>query len=318
MESKKMNNQPVIQGIIKTFEQETHLLTWIEAFLVDRKAQNLSKGTIEFYRHHLCLFTNFCDPQLVTQIDQLDPTLLRNYLIWLEEKGHNPGGISAAYRSLRAFLFWWENELEPAGWKNPIRKVKSPKVALEPLDPVSLETVKAIIESCPKNSFTGVRDQAIFLCLLDTGARASEFINLNLVDTNMITGEIQIHIGKGRKPRTVFIGKNSRKAIRQYLRLRSDRNPALWVTDDQNERLTYWGLKGMVKRRAILANVEVPQVHAFRRQFALSCLRSGMNVYSLQALMGHADLQVLKRYLKLTNPDLMKAHQCASPVDNLK
>lgn len=313
-----MNNQPVIQGIIKTFEQETHLLTWIEAFLVDRKAQNLSKGTIEFYRHHLCLFTNFCDPQLVTQIDQLDPTLLRNYLIWLEEKGHNPGGISAAYRSLRAFLFWWENELEPAGWKNPIRKVKSPKVALEPLDPVSLETVKAIIESCPKNSFTGVRDQAIFLCLLDTGARASEFINLNLVDTNMITGEIQIHIGKGRKPRTVFIGKNSRKAIRQYLRLRSDRNPALWVTDDQNERLTYWGLKGMVKRRAILANVEVPQVHAFRRQFALSCLRSGMNVYSLQALMGHADLQVLKRYLKLTNPDLMKAHQCASPVDNLK
>lgn len=312
-----MNKQADIQRTIKTFVLETYILTWIEAFLVDRKAQNLSQGTIGFYRHHLHLFTEFCDSQLVTQIDQIDPSLIREYLIWLEKKGHNPGGINAAYRSLRAFLFWWENEIEPEGWKNPIRKVKSPKVGLEPLEPVPLETVRALIEICPKNTFTGMRDRAIFLCLLDSGARAAEFINLNLEDVDLITGEISIRVGKGRKPRTVFIGKNSRKALRRYLHLRSDNNSALWITNNQNERLTYWGLKGMVMRRAKFAGVEVPQVHAFRRQFALSCLRSGMNVYSLQALMGHADLQVLKRYLKQTNSDTMKAHQEHGPIDLL-
>jgi site-specific recombinase XerD len=42
-----------------------------------------------------------------------------------------------------------------------------------------------------------------------------------------------------------------------------------------------------------------------------------MDAFSLQELMGHTDLQVLKRYLKQTNPDLMKVHQRASPMDNL-
>ena len=245
-----MNRPTIAQGVIKLSTQDTYLLTWIEAFLYDRKAQNLAKGTIDFYRRHLNLFIQFCDSQVITQIDQLDPNTIRKYLIWLEEKGHNPGGISAAYRSLRAFLYWWEDEVEPEDWKNPIRKVKAPKVSLEPLEPVSLDTVKALSEACPRNTFTGIRDQAIFLSLLDTGARASEFLNIDLEDINPITGEILIRQGKGRKTRTVFIGQKSRKAIRKYLRLRNNDLFALWVTKDQTQRLTYYGLKSMVVRRS--------------------------------------------------------------------
>ena len=74
----------------------------------------------------------------------------------------------------------------------------------------------------PKNTFTGLRDKAIFLSLLDTWARASEFLNINLEDINPITGEIMIRAGKGRKPRNVFIGQKSRKTLRKYLRLRNN------------------------------------------------------------------------------------------------
>ena len=133
----------------------------------------------------------------------------------LEEKVHNPGGKCAAYRSLRAFLYWREDEVEPVDWKNPIRKVKAPKVALEPLEPVHLDTVEALCEDCPKITFTGIRDRAIFLSLLDTGVRASEFLYMNLEDINPITGELLIRAGKGRKARTVFIGQKSRKAVRK-------------------------------------------------------------------------------------------------------
>ena len=72
----------------------------------------------------------------------------------------------------------------------------------------------------------------------------------------------------------------------------------------------------MICRRAKQANVQPPELHAFRRWFALTCLRAGMDIYSLQQLMGHADLQVLRRYLKQTNQDMREAHQKASPVDN--
>ena len=311
-----METSTVKQRTINPLVLDTYLETWIDAFLFDRKAQHLSKCTLIFYRNYLKLFTKYCDTQLITKIDQIEPGTIRQYMVWLENTNHNPGGVHAAYRSLRAFLFWWENETEPEGWKNPIRKVKAPKVGLDPLEPVSLETVKALIDTCERDNFNGIRDKAMFMCLLDTGARASEFMNINLTDINPYTGEILIREGKGRKPRTVFIGQKSRKAIRQYLRLRNDTTPALWVTVNRTERLTYWGLKDMVVRRSKLAGIKPPEIHAFRRQFAISCLRAGMNIYFLQNLMGHADLQVLNRYLKQTNQDVSEAHRQAGPVDN--
>ena len=89
---------------------------------------------------------------------------------------------------------------------------------------------------------------------------------MDLADLDQVTGAILIKQGKGRKPRMVYLGKKSRKAVRAYLRHRKGVEPALWVTDDQNDRLTYWGLRGVVRRRATQAGVEPPELHAFRRR----------------------------------------------------
>ena len=313
LEEATMNESTVNQGIILV--QDDYLLTWAEAFLIDRKAQNMSKGTLQFYKKKLRLFTDYCESQAVKQVSQITPTLLREFLLYLETKGHNAGGIHAVYRTIKTFLRWFENEVEPENWKNPINKVKAPKVGLEPLEPVDIEDINKMIETCP-NSFTGLRDKAIMLFLLDSGVRASELVSINIEDVNPYIGDVQIKLGKGRKPRAIYLGSKSRKALRAYLKLRQDKSTALWVSDE-GERLSYWGLKMIMRRRAKKANVKIPELHAFRRWFALTCLRAGMDVYSLQELMGHADLQVLRRYLKQTNQDIREAHHRASPVDNL-
>ena len=121
----------------------------------------------------------------------------------------------------------------------------------------------------------------ILLALVDTGARASEFLNINLEDMNQATGAILIRSGKGGKPRTVFLGKKSRMAIRYYLRTRKDELSALWVTKD-GERLTYSVLRSMLKRRSILAKVDTPTIHSLRRLFALTMLRNDVDIFSLQ------------------------------------
>jgi integrase/recombinase XerD len=307
-----MNNQDQLS--VNKYFQEDYLQIWIEAFLFDRKTQNMSKGTLKFYQCKLQNFMNFCESKAVKNIMKITPNLLREYLLEHEMMGHNPGGCHAAYRTVKTFLRWWENEVEFKGWSNPIRKVKAPKMRIEPLDPVDIETVKAMMEVCPHN-LTGQRDKAMMFFLLDTGVRARELVSLNLEDVNPITGDVLVRVGKGRKPRTVYLGSKSRKALRAYLRLRYDHCDALWVTDEK-ERLTFWGVKSLMIRMANKANVKTPQLHVFRRWFALSCLRAGMNVYSLQELMGHADLQVLKRYIKQTNQDLRDAHFRASPIEN--
>lgn len=297
------------------FVQDDYLLTWAEAFLIDRKAQNMSKGTLDFYRKKLQLFTDYCEGQAVKQISQITPTLLRGLLLALETKGHNSGGIHAVYRTVKTFLRWWEQEVEPDDWKNPINKVKPPKVNQELLEPASIEDVNKMIDACGDN-LTSRRDKALMLFLLDTGVRASELVSISLEDVKLTTGDTIIRQGKGRKERQVYLGSKSRKAVRAYLKLRRDSCKALWITDE-GEPLTYWGLKMIMRRRAKQAKVKTPQLHAFRRWFALTCLRAGMDVYSLQELMGHTDLQVLRRYLKQTNQDIREAHHRASPIDNL-
>ncbi|MCJ7537302.1 MAG: tyrosine-type recombinase/integrase [Anaerolineales bacterium] len=313
-----MFNQIETQGTLTKTLVDDYLLTWFEAFLIDRKARGLAAGTLRFYRFKLKLFSDFCETQVVTQISQLTPTLLRQYILYLEDTGHNAGGRHAAYRTLRAFLYFYEDEVEPAGWKNPIRKVKAPKVPTEPIDPVPIEDVSKMVKVCERGTITGDRDAAILLCLLDTGARASEFLAIDLNDTNQARGDILIRQGKGSKPRTVYIGKHSKRAIRRYLKHRQDNCEALWVTHPRfgSERLGYDGLRGIITRRATAADVPEPSLHDFRRAFCLGMLREGTDIFTLAKLMGHESTAVLQRYLKQTNQDTEQAHRRAGPVDN--
>ena len=235
-------------------------------------------------------------------------------MLGLEATGHNKGGRHACYRSLKTFLYWWEEELEPEGWKNPIRKVKPPKLPVEQLEPAELDDIKSMIAICDR-TFHGLRDKAILLSLLDSGARAQEFLEIEIDDLNWTTGSTLIRHGKGAKFRTVFLGKKSRRAVRAYLRCRSDDCHALWITKN-GERLTYSGLRSIMRRRASQVGIETPSLHSFRRAFALNMLRAGVDIFSLQKLMGHADLQVLRRYLAQTDEDTLEAHRRGGQVDN--
>jgi len=299
---------------IKNVHQD-NLLDWANQFYQSKKVEGVSMYTLTFYKQQLGHFLRYCDSQILTSLEDITPNVVRQFLLWHEETGHNPGGLHAAFRVLRTFLLWYESEAEPEGWTNPIHKVKAPKLAIQPLVPVEVEDVSALVQTCRSGSFMDYRDKALLMFLLDTGARAREVLNIDLQDVDLVSGAILIDRGKGRKPRTVFLGKASRKALRTYLKHRIDNHPALWVTDEC-ERLEYGGLRGILVRRAKQAGVKAPTLHSFRRAFALNILRAGVDVFSLQKLMGHADLQVLRRYLAQTTEDIAQAHRIGSPVDN--
>lgn len=299
-----------------TREKIDGLETWVTAFLRDCKTRGLSAFTVEYYRAQLHKFTTYCKAQSVNEVMQITADLIRGFMLELETNGQNAGGRHAAFRSVRVFMRWYESEAEPEGWANPIKKVKAPKVTSEPIKGVPTEDVKAMLETCGGN-FTGVRDKAILLCLLDSGARAREFLALNISDVDFVSGAVDIRKGKGGKSRTVFVGKKSRKALRAYIRLRGDVDPALWVTKDNGTRLAVPSLRQLLTRRAELAGVAMASAHDFRRSFALALLRAGVDIFSIQKLMGHAGLDVLRRYLAQNDEDARIAHDKGSPVDGV-
>ena len=289
----------------------------VSGFLLDRRAHGFSPKTVKFYESELRLFADYLKTQGVHETEAITPTHLRAYLLHLVER-RNPGGVHCSYRAIKTFLRWYEAEYEPDGWTNPIRKVTAPKLAQEVLQPVDAADVKAMLNTCKRRTFTGDRDRAILLGLLDSGLRASEFVALNLEDLSLDTGAVVVRRGKGGKFRTAFLGNKARRAVLDYLRHRNQGDPAdpLWVTRG-GERLTYWGLRQILRRRAERAGVPTPSAHDFRRGFALSSLRNGIDLISLQRLMGHSGLTVINRYLAQTEGDLQAAHAKTSPVDRM-
>ena len=125
--------------------------------------------------------------------------------------------------------------------------------------------------------------------------------------------------GKGNKGRTVYIGARARRALARYWlgRTVTANDPLIPLVEHwrpaHNPRLT----ASADLRLGDRADVADCHPHTFRRTFALSCLRAGMNIYALQRLMGHADLSILRKYLALVETDLQTAHREHGAVDNL-
>ncbi len=283
-----------------------------DLFLLDCRARRLSPGTLDSYTRRMRSFQAWFHENGITRLVDLTSHHIRAYLVHLQDRGLDDDTVITEYRVLRAWLnFCVQEEMISA---SPMKKVRSPRLPKEILPAFAPEDVQKLLAVCQTP-----RDKAIILCLLDTGCRVSEFAALNIGDVDAQNGAVQVKLGKGRKDRIVYLGAKALRALLKYLRTRPDSKPAdaLWLSEKRRERLTLWGLEELLSRLGKRAGVEHVNPHTFRRSFALWSLRSGMDIFSLQRLMGHADLTVLHRYLALVEGDLEAAHRQHGAVDNM-
>jgi site-specific recombinase XerD len=191
--------------------------------------------------------------------------------------------------------------------------VKAPKLPETPLEPVSRDDVEKLLDTCESGYF-GLRDRAIIQTLLDTGVRAAELVGFNLDDLDLGASTLLVRKGKGSKPRTVYIGKTTRRSLRAWLRVRGSDPGPLFISRDE-EQLTYFGLREIVRRRAKDAGIKpAPGLHDFRRAYVLALLRSGVDILSISRMLGHAGITLVARYARQTATDLAAKYR--SPVDS--
>jgi len=297
--------QQIVSGTVRNL---------VNGFLVERQSRGLSKKTIQFYKDELRRFSEYLDKVGVINLEEVTAHEIRKYLLELGET-RNQGGIHSSYRAIKAWINWVWDEFE-IDQRNPIKKVKIQAGNNQPLPGIKIEDVRLMLDTC-KTGFA-LRDKSILMTLVDTGVRAGELISLNIGDVDYINGAVQIRHGKGDKSRIAYLGKKSRKMIRRYLKHRTDYLKAdspLFVTKGDT-RLSFSGLREIVRRRAQAAGIREPGLHDFRRCFAVQMLRNGCDLVTLSRLMGHSTLSVTQRYLYLVDDDLREGHQIAGPVDN--
>jgi len=280
----------------------------MELFLLDREAQNLAQKTLITYRARVTKFITWCNDQGITTIDDLTTTHVRQYQAEMVRTLKDVTAKNHAV-DMKTFLRFCVDERLLA--ESPADRVKLPKVVERLPQILTADETRRLYKACETD-----RDRALFLVMLDTGARAEEMSNMDRVDVDMDEGVITIREGKPRRDRTVYISPRTRKELLRYIKVEGIGNGPLWRSYRDDGRLTEDALRQAIERIADRAEVKCTP-HKIRKTFITTMLRAGVDVFTLRKLSGHKSLEALKPYVAIADVDAEQAHRRNSPVASL-
>lgn len=260
-------------------------------------------------------------------IERIDTSDVFDFLSYLaNDRTSNPDvsapdyGISAssrarklsAIKSFYKYLTVRTKQLE----NNPVAELEYPKLRKSLPKYLTLEQSSALLQAVSGQNEK--RDYAILMLFLNCGIRRSELVNLNISD--VYEDRIRV-VGKGNKERFVYFGSACRKAIDAYLPERNKKvlsdNRALFGSRDNN-RISVTAVHRLVKKALLQAGLDSTQfsAHKLRHTAATMMLSGGVDVKTVQEVLGHENLNTTQIYTHIENTELKIAAE-ANPLSKL-
>lgn len=200
--------------------------------------------------------------------------------------------------------------------ENPVADLEYPKLRKSLPKYLTMDQSAALLQAV--SGPNAKRDYAILMLFLNCGIRRSELVGLNLTD--VYEDRIRV-VGKGNKERFVYFGTPCRKAIDAYLpernkKLLSD-NRALFGSRDNN-RISVTAVHRLVKKALLQAGLDSTQfsAHKLRHTAATMMLSGGVDVKTVQEVLGHENLNTTQIYTHIENTELKIAAE-ANPLSKL-
>lgn len=200
--------------------------------------------------------------------------------------------------------------------ENPVADIEYPKLRKSLPKYLTMEQSAALLKSV--DGPNQVRDYAILMIFLNCGIRRSELVGLNLTD--VYEDRLRV-VGKGNKERFVYFGTACRKAIDAYLPIRNQKvltdNRALFGSRDNN-RISVTAVHRLVKKALLQAGLDSTQfsAHKLRHTAATMMLSGGVDVKTVQEVLGHENLNTTQIYTHIENTELKIAAE-ANPLSKL-
>ncbi len=297
----------------------------IEGFLLTCGARRLSPNTISFYTTLLSKFSrSMPDDPLLADVTK---SQLEQFLASLTTLSNT--SILRYHSSLSALWRWAVAEgLAP---RNLVRDIPQPVPEERVIHPFTQAEIKSLLMSVDKSAWyrrpgqretqhttpNAQRNRAIIYLLLDTGMRASELCGLHVRDLDLKTRTCKV-MGKGAKERMIPFSDQTGKIVWRYLAERKSAtvDEPLFPSQHTGHELDAGDLYHIITRIAARADVADAHPHRFRHTFAIQFLRNHGDVYTLQRILGHTTLDMVRRYLAIAQTDIEAAHRLASPVAN--
>jgi site-specific recombinase XerD len=286
---------------------------------IDRILQKLScielpaKDHLERYMHHkwrlnhkpktlassftsVVLFLRFYGKSGKRELVEMERVDLEAFIEHEQDRGMHISTVRTRLACIIAFLhFLMEQEVISGAVLKRSIKLKLPDVLPRAMNPADVRKLLCVIDD--------IRDRALFVLLLRTGIRIGEALGLRLNDLDIKGRKVHLYEGeKNSMGRVVYLSDDALFAIKLWLR-RRDKNKEFVFYGRSNGHLCYSTGRGLFVKYLKKAGLDQKgyTVHCLRHTFASELLNAGMRLECLQQLLGHQDIEVTRRYARLTD-----------------
>ncbi|MBC8588407.1 tyrosine-type recombinase/integrase [Paratissierella segnis] len=263
-----------------------------------KNEKKLSQNTIDAYISDINKLYNYASVNNITNFFDINKTIIITYLLYLQRNGKSSSTISRNLASIRCLFQYLLNKNIIK--EDPTLNLKSPKKEKKYPNILSEEDMEELLNKPNMKNWKGARDKAILELICGTGLRVSEIINLNIEDLDIDNSHIIIN--DENKIRFIPIEKNVMSSIVYYIdvyRTSSIATEPLFVNYN-NTRLTRQGFWKIIKYYSILIDKEItPQT--LRNSFAVNQISNGIDIFTLQEIMGHIDISTTHNYSIIAN-----------------
>ena len=262
-----------------------------------------NRNTIVAYRNDLTQAMSYLSSQGVQNWQEVAREHIAAYLLEMREtQAYRPTTIARKLATLKAFFRY----LRATGLvaADPLENFESPHIQKAPPHTLSQEQVASLFQQIDIAHPVGRRDLAMLHLLYATGMRVSELVSLNMADFHAEQALVICpgQRGHSRHERTLPLSTNALEAVQHYLTevrpamaARHPEEQALFL-NHHGERLTRQGFWLIIKSYARQAGITDITPHRLRHSFAVLMLREGMELRSVQELLGHAHISTTQVY----------------------
>jgi len=280
-----------------------------------RFERNLSPATVVSYETDLVQYLSFLREELGRNYRS---ARRRDVIAFLERRmdgGAAPSTRARQLSAIRRFYRFLGEEKILDDETDPTELIESVKLPFHYPTVLTVEEVTRLIEKPDKDTPEGVRDRALLEFMYASGARVSEVCTLDLQSLYLGEGLVKLR-GKGSKERLVplvepavdwlefYLSAPRATLLRSASRLYPDSRNRVFVSR-QGRGLTRQAVWKLIKKYALLANIDDVHPHVLRHCFATHLLVNGADLRIVQALLGHADIATTQIYTHLSRRDLL-------------
>lgn len=281
-----------------------------------KSMRGFSEHTIASYRRDIDDFQSFLD-QGHYQLNDVDLNIIRKYLVFeLNQKKLSKRTLARRLTTLRTYYTFLCERFDEEFLQNPFLLISSPKQDI--VFPTALfpnEIAKLLEENGKRSDTLAPRDQAILELLYASGMRASELIKLRLSAVDYRSRSIRVSGGKGNKDREVYFSESAEKAMKAYYtglreqllaKSKAFPKPTAFFLNARGNALTVRGLEHILTSidKKLGLNLGL-HPHELRHTFATTLLEDGVDLRTIQVLLGHESINTTQVYTHVSQKHII-------------